>query len=124
MSDYDASQYPAAPIVPVRILNPTTGQAITLKGLIDSGAAISVVPLETTRQLGLKPVDEAQVRGFDVSSSTVPVFRSTWIIAEHVLIGVEHVAVERQGLLLGRDVLQHFILTLNGKTETFELVDP
>jgi hypothetical protein len=37
---------------------------------------------------------------------------------------VEIAASPRQDVLLGRDVLNHFILTLNGKDLTFELRDP
>lgn len=124
MFDYDASQHPAAPIVSVQVLNPATGQSSDLNALVDSGAAISVAPLDTVREIGLKPIDRLEVREFEAIPTTVPVFRSTWIIAGFVVVGVEFVAVEREGTLLGRDLLQHFILTLNGKTATFDLVDP
>ena len=44
--------------------------------------------------------------------------------ADFVILNAEVVAAGRNDMLLGRDVLQNFILTLDGKTETFELVDP
>ena len=46
------------------------------------------------------------------------------LIDGFVILNAEVVAVERDDMLLGRDVLQNFILTLNGKTEVFDLVDP
>lgn len=124
MIEYDKSHYPPAPVVSIQILNPATGQSATLKGLIDSGAAISVVPLATARQIGLKPVDQALIRGLEAIPTEVPVFNSIWVVQGFVLLGVEFVAVERESVLLGRDVLQHFILTLNGKEGKFDLVVP
>lgn len=121
MIDYNDDYNPPAPVVPVQIINPVTGESTTVNALIDSGASVSVVLLDAVDEIGLKPVAQASVQGFGKIVQTVPVFRSTWVVAGHVLIGVEYVAVERKDALLGRDVLQHFILTLNGKMGQFHL---
>jgi len=46
------------------------------------------------------------------------------IVAGHVIVDLEVAAFDRQTMLLGRDILQHFILTLDGKAGAFTLVDP
>ena len=124
MIDYDPNYNPAAPVVAVRLLNPATGKAVDLSALVDTGAGVSAVSLEIANELGLEPIGTMRVRGFDTIRRTVPVFRSTWIIEGHLLLGIECVAIKGRGALVGRDVLQHFILTVNGKAGTFTLVDP
>jgi len=119
--DYNDDYNPPAPVVPVQIVNPATGESVTVNALIDSGASVSVVLLDAVDKIGLKPVAQAQVQGFGEIVQTVPVFRSTWVVGGHVLIGVEYVVVEREDALLGRDVLQHFVLTLNGKLGQFNI---
>jgi hypothetical protein len=42
----------------------------------------------------------------------------------YTLQDIEVTASPRRDVLLGRDVLNHFILTLNGKDLTFDLKDP
>ena len=37
---------------------------------------------------------------------------------------VEVIALSRRDGILGRDVLNHFIVTFNGKALTFEVIDP
>ena len=46
------------------------------------------------------------------------------LLADFVILNAEVVAANRNDMLLGRDVLQNFILTLDGKAETFDLIDP
>jgi len=43
---------------------------------------------------------------------------------DFVILNAEVAAAGRNDMPLGHDVLQSFILTLNGKAETFDLVDP
>lgn len=45
-------------------------------------------------------------------------------IAGHKLGSIEVVAAPRDNILLGRDVLNHFFITLNGKDLAFEMRDP
>ena len=55
--------------------------------------------------------------------STLP-RRSRKLKDDFVILNAEVAAAGRNDMPLGHDVLQSFILTLNGKAETFDLVDP
>ena len=45
-------------------------------------------------------------------------------IAGYTLEAVSVVAAPRDTILLGRDILNHFVITLDGKAQTFEMIDP
>jgi predicted aspartyl protease len=91
---------------------------------LDTGASVSVLPKSAVESLGLDPKGEGRFRGYDGFWST----RSLYYISIEVeglrLSSIRVTASERPDMLLGRDVLNHFILTLDGKALTFEMVDP
>ena len=124
MTDYTPTLNPPGPVVSVRILDPVTGRSADLVALIDTGAALSVIPAEIVDELGLSPVDMTSVRTVSGEHWMASTFRCTCVIEGYVVLGVEFVAVKNATGLLGRDVLQHFILTLDGKAGQFTLVDP
>jgi len=53
-----------------------------------------------------------------------PLYYIAMEIAGYNIPLVEVTAVQRSDVLLGRDVLNQFILTLDGKALTFDLRDP
>jgi hypothetical protein len=54
----------------------------------------------------------------------LPTYSVTFEVEEYVVQDVEVAASPRRDILLGRDVLNRFILTLDGKSLTFDLKDP
>ena len=62
--------------------------------------------------------------GYDENPAKRPVYRVDLEILGYIFRAVRGVAVPRETILIGRDVLAHFIITLDGKTQTFEMVDP
>ncbi len=74
--------------------------------------------------LGLNATGALEASGFDLTPKRLPTFLLMMLLDDFVILNAEVVAASRNDMLLGRDVLQNFILTLNGKTETFDLVDP
>jgi hypothetical protein len=124
MPEYDASFNPPAPVTQVEVRNPLTGASIRLRAQIDSGTSISVIPVSAATHLGLNATGALEARGFDLTPKRLPTFLVKMLLADFVILNAEVVAASRSDMLLGRDVLQSFILTLNGKAETVELVDP
>ena len=124
MTDYALTLEPPGPVVSIHILDPVTGRSADLVALIDTGAAVSVIPAEVVTKLGLSPVDMTSVRALSGEQWTASTYRCTFVIDGHVMLGVEFIAVKDASGLLGRDVLQHFLLTLDGKAGKFTLVDP
>ena len=63
-------------------------------------------------------------QGYDGVETIRPLYYVALEVADYRIPIVEVTVSPRQDALLGRDVLNHFILTLNGKEHTFELQDP
>ena len=124
MHRYDAGDHPPAPIVSVRVADPLTGNQASLSGKLDTGAAISVLPAAAVAELGLSPQSDVWVAGYDVQFAQLPAYFVTLEVAGCTIELLKVTAAPRTHMLLGRDVLSHFVATLDGKNLTFDLQDP
>ncbi len=124
MFDYDRSDQPPAAYVTIQVSNPQTSESRSIRAKIDTGASISVLPETLIRDWKLEPEGRVRVGGYDGSRKELPTYTVGFEIAGYPFPNVEVLATQRQDVLLGRDLLNHFILTLDGKNLTFTLVDP
>ncbi|MBM3134600.1 MAG: hypothetical protein FJZ89_04790 [Chloroflexi bacterium] len=124
MYRYDTSIEPPAAYLTVQMTNLDTGASIRLPAKLDSGAAMSVLPQTAIADLALEPVGDILASGYDHKTALLPTYSVTFEVEDYTLQDVEVTASPRRDVLLGRDVLNHFILTLNGKDLTFDLKDP
>jgi hypothetical protein len=94
-----------------------------LRGKLDCGADSTVIPEQLVSQLGLTARSHLWARSFDGTYSWREVFYISLGIEGFRLPSVRCVAADRATLLVGRNVLNRFIVTLNGKNLTFDLQD-
>jgi hypothetical protein len=108
-------------VVPVRLGPPGTEPATAVAGLVDSGADITVVPEGLPQALGLPQVGEVTVRGA-AETARVRVF------AAQVEAAGERRLVEVVGMggdaLVGRDLLNRWVVTLDGPGASLEVDQP
>jgi predicted aspartyl protease len=124
MYRYDRDEYPPAPIVPVRVTDPLTGNATLVSAKLDTGAAISVLPAATVGELGLTPQSDVWLAGYDVQFAQLPAYFVTVEVEGCTIEMLKVTASSRAHMLLGRDVLRHFVATFDGKNDSFDLLDP
>jgi hypothetical protein len=125
MFHYDPDFSPPAPMLEITVHHPkTAGLETEVRAQLDPGSDISVLPKSAADAIGLQRDGELEVEGYDGLVTCVPLCIVTLEIAGEVLPPMSVVVMPRSLAILGRDVLNHFILTLNGKDLTFELQDP
>ena len=116
---------PPGPIVTVTVRS--AGQTAPKRSElaeIDTGSAISVIPQKIARQLHLTPDRPVLTRGYDEIETPHWIYIVDLEILGYKIESISVVAVPRKTILLGRNVLQHFVVTLDGKAQSFEMIDP
>ena len=116
---------PAMPVVPLEIGNNTkTEKWFTVQALVNSGADATMIPIRYLRQLGVEPVNKRRVVDASGISYSVEVYVVALRVGPyyHPAVGI---LANRQSkdVLLGRNVLNHLIVTLNGLAYTVEISD-
>lgn len=107
---------PPAPTVLLRLTHPTADvSADDLPGLIDTGADQTVVPKRVADHLGLTQLDQQLVRAFDGTPHLLPT--AVVRLAVRGLSPAEVEVIVSDGvryIVLGRDVLNRYVIALDG----------
>ena len=113
---YDTTYTPPMPTVPVQIQSPGhTMLPQNFVGLIDSGADGTLIPLELLEAAAARHVGEARLIGVTGSRMLVDIYLINLRIGGQWVRGIRAAAVSNADeIILGRDVLAHLIVTLNG----------
>jgi len=123
--DYDTSRNPSMPVIEVRLMNPETGQqSDTLLAIIDSGADSSIMPERYLNQIGAFPRRKVRMTGVMGISSYVNSYLVGIDLGPFRLNAVKVLSPKKEkGALLGRDILNRFVVTLNGLASETEISD-
>ena len=102
------------------VAHPVTGvHSAALRGRLDTGADVTVIPERLVPQLGLIPKGLLWAHGYDGTYSQRPVYYAQMTVEGLVVTAVRCIAAARNDALLGRNVLNHFFVTLDGKRLSF-----
>ena len=118
---YDSSYEPSAPVLTMVV---SWDQDIEerLVALIDSGADATMIPVHVLRNVGARYIGEMRMRGVLGVSQIVDIFVVNVRVGAFTINGVEAIAVlEGSEAIVGRDVLNNLIVTLNGLANTAEI---
>ena len=121
--NYNRQVSPPAPFVHVTIAAPGENSSLQdLPAQVDCAADRSVIPWRVVESLRLPQLDELSALGFDGHLLSVPTF-----LVELTIRSQEPMTVEVFGsrgepfVLLGRDVLNHFKVLLDGPQLVLEI---
>ncbi len=124
MPNYDRSFTPPAPVADVVITHPVTGAGSgVIRGKLDSGADLTVIPGGLVADLKLSPKGRVWTRGYDGTYSQRFVYYVGLTVEGFELAAVRCIATDRPNALLGRNVMNRFVITLDGRRLRFELRD-
>lgn len=123
MPAYDDTFFdPPAPFAQVRLRNPDSGRSLSNVGmLIDSGADVTLIPVLAVSSLGLQ-FDAAayELTGFDGSRSVASATSLDLVLSGKVFRG-RYLGIDQEWGILGRDILNHLFLGLDGPGLTWKL---
>jgi hypothetical protein len=117
MPSYDASHFdPPAPVAQVTLRNPHSGATVSdVLLLLDTGADITLLPRTAVEPLGVPPLagQQYELMGFDGSKSFAPVVMLDVLFLKRAFRG-RYLLIEAERGILGRDILNHVSLLLDG----------
>ena len=85
-----------------------------IDGKIDSGADICALPEDLIVELDLAPVRSVRAAGFGQPLQDVLLYHCALRFAGHEFAHVEALAIRRAYPLIGRSVLRHLVVRLDG----------
>jgi predicted aspartyl protease len=120
--EYDSTYVPALPVVELRIGHAQAEPTLLVRAIVDSGADATIIPVQLLRQVGARKSRQAWMCGF----------ASPRILVDLYAVSIHLGAFEQRSLLvaagselkeviLGRDILNHLIVTLNGLGSAVEI---
>ena len=120
MTEYQSTGFePAAPVAEVSFRNPESGlESRTCRLLIDTGADLTLVPISALEEIEVSPDPGRtfQLQGFDGSRSTAQAADLVMRFLNKSIRG-RFVLIDREIGILGRDVLNHFKIALDGPAQ-------
>ncbi len=108
---YDRSHEPAAPVADVVIRR---AKEASLLALLDSGADNSIFPLNLLRRIGASYVDSRRMIGAGGDTHMVNLYIVEVQIGAYRIPGIRAIGLKNSEAIIGRDVLNHLIVTLDG----------
>jgi hypothetical protein len=122
MWTYDQSVKPPAPFIDVVISHSEdTAQTINVRAIIDTAADVSAIPMTLVDQLELPITKKLMVKGYDDVPTSVFTYSVLLEVSQVQFRNLRVIATPRAYVILGRDVLNHFYIQLNGPELTFDV---
>ncbi|MFN8490646.1 MAG: hypothetical protein U0350_23855 [Caldilineaceae bacterium] len=119
--DYSFIYNPAMPTVELEIGLARGRVRVTLPAIIDSGADATMVPLRYLRQIRALPIERKQLRGILGATRPVQMYNIFVQLGEYGLFTRVAGSESNDEPIVGRDVLNQFIVTLNGLASMVEI---
>ena len=119
--DYDSRFYPAIPIVEIQVRRHANQSPIVLVALVDSGADNTMIPKSYLRRLKARKSATTWLIDAMGGRHEVDLYKIAVQIGTHRPVYVDAIAVEREEIIVGRDVLNVFVITLNAPAHTVEV---
>lgn len=117
---HDASRIPSAPIVDVTVSNPDGGASSRVRGLIDTGADVTMIPVRLVDELGLIAAGAVGIRGV-AGREVFGRYCAGLTIGGVEFKPISAVAMPRDTALIGRNMINLWRMTLDGKMETIDI---
>ncbi len=122
--EYSRDYVPAMPVVEVVLSRAGhTEPTITATALVDSGSDATMIPVGLLTTLGARYVGQARLRGVLGDAQLINLYLVSLRIGAYQVQATQVIGnPETDEFILGRDVLNQLIVTLNGEANITEIV--
>ncbi len=125
MPHYSPRLDPPAPILEIQVENPFQKELRrTASAVLDIGSDITAIPQFLLRALKLKDSSKVSMTGIDGMTLQHNAYLVNLTVEGFPFERLEVIDWRGDEVLLGRDVLNEFEITLDGKNRQFEMRDP
>jgi predicted aspartyl protease len=123
--DYDFSFSPSMPVVDVALMPIARNrEPVRITAMIDSGADGTLVPLSQLRAIKAHRAGQVILRTVTGAPTVVDIYEVALQVGPHLFSYVRVAADKHNTLIvLGRDILNHLVITLNGLASATELLE-
>ena len=122
--EYDPSYEPLMPVATVTLIHPNqSNNLIEVTALVDSGADGTLLPIAILNQINAPLIGDGYMRGVLGTSEPVDICLVQMQIGPHYVGGIRAAGMPdgSEAIIVGRDVLNHFVVTLNGLASMVEI---
>ena len=121
MFSYSPDFEPPAPCLDLIVAHPENHSLLqTVFAQVDTGADISVIPRDLVAGLNLPRAGEITIEGYEQIRSQATVYFARLSIGRFSFRRVPLIALERETGLIGRDLLNLLVTTLDGPNLQFD----
>lgn len=122
---YSQQYTPSAPVIEIEVTAPGIRRAKEkIVALVDSGSDGTIIPVNILERVSARCVGDARMVGVIGGSIVVDVYLATLIIGTHTMSAVRVVAaMDGAEAIIGRNVLNRLVVTLNGLAGVTEISD-
>jgi hypothetical protein len=122
MWSYNQEVDPPAPILDIIVRHPDEPTlTVSILAKIDTAADVSAIPITLVNQIQLPMTRRLLVEGYDGVPTRILTYGAVFEVGQARFKGLRVVAFPDDYVLLGRDILNHFYIQLNGPDLTFDL---
>lgn len=122
MWPYSKEVAPPVPFLDIVIRHPLTPDRMhRVTAKLDTGADISAIPQSIATALDLLPAQTILAQSFDGTLTRIDTYAVTVAIGQARIRTIEVILIPDEHALIGRDILNHFYVQLNGPPLTFDL---
>lgn len=123
--DYDRGYLPPAPVITLTVDGYSdSAEPATIRAMIDSGADGTMLPTAVLEKIETSYVDSVRMSGVTGTIEQRDRYRVRLQIGEIVIKGIDAVAIASENeSLIGRDVLNQLVVTLNGLAAELTIAD-
>lgn len=120
---YSTSHMPSAPVMEIGILGPgEESREVSLTCFVDTGADATLLPIHILQLVGAEYIEPRYVRGVTGARVLAETYLAVVHVGQQFIPVTSAVALLRgEEAILGRDVLNHLVVTLDGPAEVLEI---